>query len=166
MCCHKRFLVWYGYTFLFQCPVFDIFFLIALVEAKCNVAVISAIGGLKILVSYWNFWFSVSICLLCFWYLFTISFSCTMNCCSDPVPKQFKVWTPAGHTFRGSLNWQLLPCRWIYSLDVCWQPNLVDWIGWWLPPSPFVKYPDNFIYSPVSGFWCYSGCCTIWQSPT
>jgi len=44
---------------------------------------------------------------------FTTPFRYTMNRCSDPVPKQFKVWTPAGHTFQGSLNWQLFPCWWI-----------------------------------------------------
>jgi hypothetical protein len=32
----------------------------------------------------------------------------TMNRCSDPVPKQFKVRAPAGHTFQESLNCQRL----------------------------------------------------------
>jgi hypothetical protein len=32
----------------------------------------------------------------------------TMNRCSDPVPKQFKVRAPAGHTFQESLNSQRL----------------------------------------------------------
>jgi hypothetical protein len=47
-----------------------------------------------------------SVFLLCFWFFFFY----TMNRCSDPVPKQFKVRTPAGHTFQGSLNCQRLHC--------------------------------------------------------
>jgi hypothetical protein len=95
----------------------------------------------------WRPWIAVYLSSVFFIFSFY-----TMNRCSDPVPKQFKVLAPAGHTFQGSLNCQRLSL--LVEPFVRYTQYISPWrlltaqlgisLGWQLSSLFLCKYSSNF----------------------